>query len=134
ACAIIGRMVAARAMGYVGDRRTIAAASYSMQALGSAVLLCAPAGTVWPLVLGVVLLGAGIGNATSLPPLIAQTDFASQDVPRVVALIVAISQGTYAFAPAIFGVLQGPTVDVSAGIGHQASALFATAMVIQLIA
>lgn len=134
ACAIIGRMVAARAMGHVGDRRTIAAASYCMQAIGSAVLLVGTAGAVWPLALGVVLLGAGIGNATSLPPLIAQTDFASQDVPRVVALIVAISQGTYAFAPAIFGALQQPVVDASIAIGHQASTLFVTAMVIQLAA
>jgi len=134
ACAIVGRAVAARAIGAVGDRRLIAAASYGMQALGSAVLLCAPAGAVWPIVLGVALLGAGIGNATSLPPLIAQTDFAPQDVPRVVALIVAISQGTYAFAPAIFGMLQRPAGEASMSMAQQAGALFVAALMIQLIA
>lgn len=134
ACAIVGRAVAARAIGVAGDRRLIAAASYGMQALGSAVLLCAPAGAVWPIVLGVALLGAGIGNATSLPPLIAQTDFAPQDVPRVVALIVAISQGTYAFAPAIFGMLQRPAGEASMSMAQQAGALFVVALMIQLIA
>ena len=51
-----------------------------------------------------MLFGAGIGNATSLPPLIAQSEFA-RDVARV-PLIVAIAQAAYAFAPAIFGALR----------------------------
>jgi hypothetical protein len=56
--------------------------------------------------MGVVLFGAGIGNATSLPPLIAQVEFVRGDVARVVALIVAIAQGAYAFAPAAFGLVR----------------------------
>ena len=47
-----------------------------------------------------LLFGAGIGNTTSLPPLIAQVEFVTEDVARVIALIVAVAQGTYAFAPA----------------------------------
>jgi hypothetical protein len=35
------------------------------------------------------------GNGTFLPPLIAQVEFAPQDVSRVGALIVAISQAAY---------------------------------------
>ena len=58
------------------------------------------------LLLGVVLFGAGFGNATSLPPLIAQVEFVKEDVARVVGLIVGISQGGYAFAPALFGVIR----------------------------
>ena len=46
--------------------------------------------------LGVLLFGLGIGNATSLPPLIAQVEFVGDDVPRVVALTVAIGQAVYA--------------------------------------
>jgi hypothetical protein len=41
-----------------------------------------------------------------LPPLIAQVEFASDDVQRVVALIVAVSQASYAFAPAAFGAIR----------------------------
>jgi hypothetical protein len=53
-----------------------------------------------------LLFGAGIGNTTSLPPLIAQVEFSKADVQRVVPLIVAIGQRTYAFAPAAFGGLR----------------------------
>ena len=52
------------------------------------------------------MFGAGFGNATSLPPLIAQIEFIKDDVPRVVALIVGIAQGAYAFAPATFGLVR----------------------------
>ena len=52
------------------------------------------------------LFGFGIGNATTLPPLIAQQDFAEPDMPRAVALLVATGQATYAFAPAAFGLLR----------------------------
>ena len=37
--------------------------------------------------------GSAFGNATSLPPLIAQVEFVKEDVQRVVALIVGIAQG-----------------------------------------
>ena len=36
------------------------------------------------------MAGIGFGNATSLPPLIAQVEFVKDDVMRVVALIVGI--------------------------------------------
>lgn len=45
------------------------------------------------------LFGLGIGNATSLPPLIAQQEFPSAETTCVVPLIVAISQASCAFAP-----------------------------------
>ena len=41
-----------------------------------------------------------------MPPLIAQVEFAGADVLRVVALIVALSQATYAFAPTVFGLIR----------------------------
>jgi hypothetical protein len=40
-----------------------------------------------------------------MPPLIAQSEFCRQDVPRVVASIVATAQATYAFAPAAFALV-----------------------------
>ena len=84
----------------------MAAASYAVQIAGSIVFIAA-AGTSAPLlILGVILFGAGIGNATSLPPLIAQVEFPESRVPRVVALTVAVVQATYAFAPATFGLVR----------------------------
>ncbi|KSV65460.1 hypothetical protein N183_34035 [Sinorhizobium sp. Sb3] len=53
--------------------------------------------------LGVVLFGLGVGNAISVPPVIANLEFSKGDAARAFALIVAISQGAYAIAPAVFG-------------------------------
>jgi MFS family permease len=106
ATAIAGRTMVGWLMPASADRRFVACASYAIQIAGSLAFILA-AGTYAPLlILGVVLFGAGIGNATSLPPLIAQTEFAKDEVPRVVALIVGISQAGYAFAPAAFGLIR----------------------------
>ncbi len=75
--------------------------------------------------IGCVWFGLGLGNVTSLPPLIAQAEFRRTDVPRVVALVTSVSQAGYAFAPTIFALIvtaTGPT------------GLFATAAVVQLAA
>ena len=131
ACAIAGRT----GMGWLlppdADRRRAAAASYGVQLCGSLALMAAGGTAVPLLLLGIVLFGLGLGNATSLPPLIVQQDFAPADTARAVALVTACSQACYAFAPAAFGVLR----DLGAGPGGSgAIALFAAAAAIQLAA
>ncbi len=106
ACAVAGRYLGTAALARLPDRRRVAAASYLAQACGAALLAVSGFESVPLLCLGVWCFGAGIGNATSLPPLIAQQDFASGDVARVVAAIVAMSQAAYAFAPLVFGAVQ----------------------------
>ena len=86
------------------------------------------------LLLGVVLFGAGIGNATSLPPLIAQVEFAKDDVPRVVSLIISISQATYAFAPAAFGLIREFAPQLGAPSVGAAPWVFIAAALIQALA
>jgi MFS transporter len=104
--AIVGRTAMGYLMPPTADRRLIACAGYVLQCLGSLTLL-ASGGTSVPLLLaGIVLFGCGFGNATSLPPLIAQLEFADEDVPRAVTLVVASAQAAYAFAPATFGVIR----------------------------
>lgn len=105
ASAIAGRSLVGWLMPPAADRRLVACLSYGAQIAGSLVLMLA-VDHPWAVWLGVLLFGAGIGNATSLPPLIAQTEFAREDAARVVPLIVAVSQGAYAFAPAVFGALR----------------------------
>ena len=131
--AIVGRT----AMGYLmppnADRRLIACAGYVLQCAGSVALLAA-AGTSVPLLLtGIVLFGCGFGNATSLPPLIAQVEFADEDVPRAVSLIVASAQAAYAFAPATFGVIRdllpATGLTTNGGIG-----VFVFAAIVQALA
>lgn len=105
ASAIAGRSLVGWLMPPGADRRKIACVAYAVQIAGSLVLMLA-ADHAWAVWAGVVLFGSGIGNATSLPPLIAQTEFAREQASRVVPLIVALSQGAYAFAPAAFGALR----------------------------
>ncbi|WLW63741.1 MFS transporter [Achromobacter aegrifaciens] len=105
AAAIGGRTLVGWLMPAGTDRRKVACLAYAIQIAGSLILMLA-AEHAWAIWLGVLLFGSGIGNATSLPPLIAQTEFAREDAQRVVPLIVAMSQGAYAFAPASFGMLR----------------------------
>ena len=82
------------------------------------------------LLIGVLLFGVGIGNVTSMPPLIAQVEFVKDDVPRVVALVVAIGQATYAFAPAAFGLIR----EFAAQGGGAAPYVFAFAALVYALA
>jgi len=127
ASAIAGRTLVGWLMPAGSDRRLIACASLVVQIAGSVILMLAAGSEVVLLVAGVLLFGAGIGNTTSLPPLIAQVEFTRADVQRVVPLIVAIGQGTYAFAPAAFGALRtlSPT---------QATWVFGAASIVQVLA
>jgi MFS family permease len=105
AAAILGRTVVGWTLRPSVNRRCVLAVSYSVQIAGC--LFMSVAGScIEGLIFGVFLFGLGIGNATSLPPMITQVEFAKEDVPRIVALVTAVSQGTYAFAPAVFGFIR----------------------------
>jgi cyanate permease len=107
-CAVMGRFMVGRWIGE-HDRRFAAALNFAVQIAGVLLLIFSSG---WPgLTLGCVLFGLGIGNLTSLPPLIVQKEFDRADVVTAVALIVAINQGVFAFAPAIIGVLRDTTDD-----------------------
>ncbi len=132
--AIAGRSLLGWLMPLGADRRLIACAGYLMQMSGAIAWLLA-GGTHVPLIVaGVVLFGLGFGNATSLPPLIAQVEFVREDVPRVASLIVGIAQGGYAIAPAFFGIIREflpPAAPVAAGA---APAVFAAAALLHVLA
>ncbi|MEM1045204.1 MAG: MFS transporter [Pseudomonadota bacterium] len=106
ACAIAGRTLVGWFMPPEADRRIVAAATYAVQACGCLLFAVAGGDSVILIAAGIVLFGLGIGNVTSLPPLIAQAEFARADVARVVAYGTAVSQATYAFAPAVFGLIR----------------------------
>lgn len=123
ACAIAGRTGMGWLMRPGTDRRVAASGNYGLQLAGSLTLLAAGGTEAALLLLGIALFGLGLGNATSLPPMIAQSDFAPADTARVVALVTASSQAVYAFAPAAFGLLRE---------GFGAEALFLAAALVQL--
>lgn len=107
-CAIMGRTITGKWIGE-HDRRFAAAFNFAVQ-IGGVLLLIVSSG--WGgLTLGCILFGLGIGNLTSLPPLIVQTEFDRADVVTVVALIIAINQAVFAFAPATIGALRDAATD-----------------------
>ncbi len=132
AAAIAGRTLVGWMMPVGADRRLVACVNYGVQIAGSVAFLLAAGTDVPLLLLGVILFGAGIGNATSLPPLIAQVEFARDDVARVVPLIVAVSQASYAFAPALFGLLR--EIGTPLAVAGAAPAVFVAAIAIQVLA
>lgn len=121
--AIFGRSLVGWGMPAKADRRLVASASYGVQMLGSLLFLFAAGHGGLGLLLAIALFGLGIGNATSLPPLIAQQEFSAAETARVVPLIVAIGQAGYAFAPAAFGLLRGGDVAGAGGVFLCAAAI-----------
>jgi len=74
----------------------------AMQAVGSLALAFGEG--MAALAAGCMLFGLGVGNLTSLPPLIAQREFRPADVGTVMALVTAVNQ-------AIFGWLHDRTAN-----------------------
>ncbi len=134
-CGLAGRMVLAQLLRPGMNRRVAAIASYALQAVGTVLLLAWSGPPMAGIVAGVVLFGLGIGNATSLPPLIAQQEFQAQAVPRVVARCVALAQALYAFAPAAFALLLATAAGGPVSVLGRGTIIFLGAvLLVQLLA
>ena len=134
AMAIAGRTFLGWAMPLHADRRLVACVGYAAQFSGSLAFIWAAGANVPLLLLGIVLFGAGFGNATLLPPLVAQREFVECDVPRVGARMIGLAQGAYAFAPAVFGLVRQYGAPVIASSGGAAPAVFVAAALAQSLA
>ncbi|NKB60179.1 MAG: MFS transporter [Alphaproteobacteria bacterium] len=134
ACAVAGRILLGWLLPDTADRRLAAALTYLVQILGCIAFILADGLSLPLLLLGILLLGLGIGNVTSLPPLIAQVEFAASDVPRAIALSTAIGHAAFAFAPALFGVVREWEMTANTGNSTGAPIFFATAAAAQIIA
>ena len=130
----LGAQLAGFAAGGATASAMLGCTNYAVQILGSLAFLFAAGDNIPLLLLGVVLFGAGIGNTTSLPPMIAQAEFSQEDVSRVVPLIVAVGQGTYAFAPAVFGLIRELAPRWGSASAGAAPWLFLAAALIQILA
>src|SRR5262249_53833719 len=86
------------------DRRLVACANFCVQVAGTALLISNA--SVATLYAGCVLFGLGVGNMITLPALIVQQEFARESFARIVSWVIAISQFTFAFGPAVLGWLQ----------------------------
>ena len=133
ALAVLGRTLIGWFMPITTDRRLLAAASYAFQVAASLTFLTAQGTNIPTIIAAIVMFGLAFGNGTWLPPLIAQVEFVNEELQRVVGLIVAISQGAYAFAPAGFGLIRGLSHDAFLHPGT-APTVFIAAALIQALA
>jgi MFS family permease len=111
--AVLGRVVT----GYIADRydrRVVACVNFIVQMLGMAILATAAAPLM--LYLGCAVFGLGVGNTTSLPGLLVQQNFPKQHFARIVSLVVAINQFSFAFGPSLLGQLEHAEGNYSAGL------------------
>ncbi len=105
-CAIVGRFALAWFVGE-GRRRLAGAVNFLIQATGVGLLVIGTSAEA--LIGGCVLVGLGVGNLLSLPPLILQSEHRPVDIGRALALLTAINQVVFAFAPGAFGLLRDVT-------------------------
>lgn len=98
--AIVGRLVTGLFVDRI-DRRRAASCNFALQALAVFAMIRWPSVPV--LYLGCVIFGLGVGNMTTFPSLIVQVEYPKEHFRRVVSLVVAINQFTFAFGPALLG-------------------------------
>jgi MFS family permease len=101
--AVVGRVAMGAVVDRV-DRRTAACANFLVQVIALGILIAASSPPI--LYLGCALFGLGVGNMISLPGLIVQQEFPKGDFARVVSAVVAVNQFTFAFGPALLGLLR----------------------------
>lgn len=105
-CAIAGRTLVGALVPARSDWRIVAGGNFTLQAVGALALLAAGTQSLVLLLAGCVLFGIGVGSQLSLPAQIAGVEFIPADTARVMALVTAVNQTSYAFAPAILGVVR----------------------------
>jgi cyanate permease len=108
ATAAISAMLGRIGLGFFIDRldqRRVSAASFASQAFGLLAILMFP---TRPEVLyaGCCLFGLSVGNVITLPSLIIQREFAARSFGLVVGLSAGIGQVTFAFGPALLGLIR----------------------------
>lgn len=102
--AVIGRLMLATVVDRLHQRRA-AAASFASQAAGVA-LMIAFANTPSALYVGCLVFGFSVGNVITIPALIVQREFPPAAFGLVIGLSTAVSQFTYALAPALLGIVR----------------------------
>jgi MFS family permease len=111
--AVIGRLLTGIYIDRL-DRRLVSAGTFTLQAVALGTMLVFPSQLF--LYLGCLGFGLGVGNVVSLPGLIVQQEFPPEHFSRIVSLIVACNQYTFAFGPGSLGVLRDVTGGYTAAL------------------
>ena len=112
-CALAGRVLLGAAVDRL-DVRLASCANFLLEVAGIVLLITRPSRAA--LYAGCVLFGLGIGNMVSLPGLLVQREFAPERFAGVISMVVATNQFTFAFAPAVIGILRDRTGDYEAAL------------------
>lgn len=102
ASSLLGRLALASFMDRI-DHRLATAASFGLQALGSALVAASDMPAL--VIAGCCLVGASVGNVITLPAMFAQHEFAARHYGAVITRIWSIGQVMYAFGPIGAGLL-----------------------------
>jgi MFS family permease len=101
--AVVGRIATGLFVDRV-DRRAVSCANFLVQVAAMGILMSTA--SMPALLAGCVLFGLALGNVVSLPGLIVQQEFPQRDFARVISMIIAINQFTFAFGPGLLAWLQ----------------------------
>jgi len=96
------------------DRRLAAAANFFVQAVAVVAMIVWPTPTV--LYAACIAFGLAVGNMITFPALIVQAEYPREDFARVVSLVLAINQVTFAFGPGMIGWARDLTHSYTAGL------------------
>ncbi|HET8997190.1 MAG TPA: MFS transporter [Acetobacteraceae bacterium] len=102
-----GRLVLATVIDRLNQRGT-AAVSFASQAAGLGLMLAFPH-QAEVLYAGCLLFGLSVGNVITFPALIVQREFPGAAFALVIGLSTAVSQFTFALAPAVLGIIRDAT-------------------------
>ena len=114
AAALLGRL----ATGFVVDRmnrRVVACVTLLIQLAGLTLLARSPSAA--GVYAGCALFGLGVGNLTTLPGLILAVEWPREHFSGLVGLVVGINQLTFAFGPALVGVVRDQAGTYAAALG-----------------
>jgi MFS family permease len=111
--AIVGRLLTGLVIDRV-DRRLATAGNLALQAVAVVVMIRWPAPSV--LYVACALFGLGVGNMTTFPGLVVQVEYPKKHFSRVVSLVVAINQFTFAFGPGLLGLIRDWSGSYSAAL------------------
>jgi MFS family permease len=114
AAAVVGRLITATVVDRL-NRRVVTSANLLVQALGLTLLASGrSAGAVYA---GCALFGFGVGNLTTLPGLVLAVEWPRERFSALVGLVVGINQFTFAFGPALVGLLRDLTGSYDIALG-----------------
>ena len=103
AAAVVGRLAMGLFVDAI-DKRAAACGNFVLQTVAVGLMLLHPGETL--LYVYCAIFGLGVGNMITFPPLIVQAEFPPAHFGRIVSLILAINQYTFAFGPGLLGWLR----------------------------